>query len=212
MVLQLARPADRPGRRRRSRPCCPTRWRPRTSATRWSSSSRAAIRGGTTRRSCTCMPHAGGWGGFEGGDGEDGLINNVNGGVQGLPGRGLRDEVPGADPRLRLPPRHRRAGPLPRRLRHLPHARARAPTRDIYLWFERSVTPGWGLFGGRDAVGPDVVVNPRAAGRAAPAEGERAPARRRRRSCELAPAAAAASGTRSSATRSASARTCSTAT
>jgi N-methylhydantoinase B len=28
------------------------------------------------------------------------------------------------------------------------------------LWFERSVTPGWGLFGGRDAVGPDVVINP----------------------------------------------------
>jgi N-methylhydantoinase B len=30
----------------------------------------------------------------------------------------------------------------------------------LYLWFERSVTPAWGLFGGRDAAGPDVVVNP----------------------------------------------------
>ena len=30
----------------------------------------------------------------------------------------------------------------------------------LYLWFERSVPPAWGLFGGRDAVGPDVVVNP----------------------------------------------------
>ncbi len=30
----------------------------------------------------------------------------------------------------------------------------------LFLWFERSVTPAWGLFGGKDAVGPDVVVNP----------------------------------------------------
>lgn len=34
-----------------------------------------------------------------------------------------------------------------------------APT-SLYLWFERSVTPAWGLFGGGDAVGPNVVVNP----------------------------------------------------
>src|SRR5436309_9094357 len=34
------------------------------------------------------------------------------------------------------------------------------PESRLYLWFERSVTPAWGLFGGRDAVGPDVVVNP----------------------------------------------------
>src|SRR5581483_8729275 len=34
------------------------------------------------------------------------------------------------------------------------------PEAYLYLWFERSVTPAWGLFGGRDAVGPDVVVNP----------------------------------------------------
>jgi N-methylhydantoinase B len=30
----------------------------------------------------------------------------------------------------------------------------------VYLWFERSVTPGWGLFGGGTAVGPDVIFNP----------------------------------------------------
>ena len=28
------------------------------------------------------------------------------------------------------------------------------------LWFERSKTPAWGLFGGNDATGPDVVINP----------------------------------------------------
>lgn len=30
----------------------------------------------------------------------------------------------------------------------------------LYLWFERSVTPAWGLFGGGQAVGPDVTINP----------------------------------------------------
>jgi N-methylhydantoinase B len=30
---------------------------------------------------------------------------------------------------------------------------------NIYLWFERSVTPAWGLFGGGDGTVPDVVVN-----------------------------------------------------
>ena len=46
--------------------------------------------------------------------------------LQGLPRRGVRDQVPGGDPRLRFPPRHRRARTVPRRLRHLPPARRRA--------------------------------------------------------------------------------------
>jgi N-methylhydantoinase B len=30
----------------------------------------------------------------------------------------------------------------------------------LFLWFERSVTPAWGLFGGHDATPPVVVLNP----------------------------------------------------
>ncbi len=30
----------------------------------------------------------------------------------------------------------------------------------LFAWFERSVTLAWGLLGGKDAIGPDVVVNP----------------------------------------------------
>ena len=30
----------------------------------------------------------------------------------------------------------------------------------LYLWFERSITPAWGLFGGHEAAPPDVVLNP----------------------------------------------------
>jgi N-methylhydantoinase B len=105
------------------------------------------------------MPHAGGWGGFEGGDGEDGLINNVNGGFKDYPvevfevkypalirGYGFRSDTGG-------PGRFRGGCGLFRRFEVEPDAY-------LYLWFERSVTPAWGLFGGREAVGPDVIVNP----------------------------------------------------
>jgi N-methylhydantoinase B len=104
------------------------------------------------------MPHAGGWGGFEGGDGEDGLINNVNGGFKDYPvevfevkhpamirGYGFRPDTGG-------PGRFRGGCGIYRTFEVEPEAR-------LYLWFERSVTPAWGLFGGRDAVGPDVVIN-----------------------------------------------------
>lgn len=105
------------------------------------------------------MPHAGGWGGFEGGDGEDGLINNVNGAFKDYPvevfevkypalvrGYGFRADTGG-------PGRFRGGCGLYRTIEV-------EPSVFLYLWFERSVTPGWGLFGGHAAVGPDVVVNP----------------------------------------------------
>ena len=37
--------------------------------------------------------------------------------------------------------------------------RLQAPA-SLYLWFERSVTPAWGLFGGRKGAASDVVINP----------------------------------------------------
>jgi N-methylhydantoinase B len=105
------------------------------------------------------MPHAGGWGAFEGGDGEDGLINNVNGGFKDYPVEIFEVKYPalirsyGFRPDTGGPGRFRGGCGLHRTFEVEPEAR-------LYLWFERSVTPGWGLFGGRDAVGPDVVVNP----------------------------------------------------
>jgi len=105
------------------------------------------------------MPHAGGWGGFEGGDGEDGLINNVNGGFKDYPVEVFEVKYPAMIRRYGFrtdtggPGRFRGGCGLYRTFEVEPDAR-------LYLWFERSVTPAWGLFGGRDAVGPDVVVNP----------------------------------------------------
>jgi N-methylhydantoinase B len=105
------------------------------------------------------MPHPGGWGGFEGGDGEDGLINNVNGGFKDFPVEVFEQKYPalirgyGFRPDTGGPGRFRGGCGIYRV--HELEAASR-----LYLWFERSVTPAWGLFGGRDAAGPDVVVNP----------------------------------------------------
>jgi N-methylhydantoinase B len=105
------------------------------------------------------MPHAGGWGGFAGGDGEDGLINNVNGGFKDYPVEVFEVKYPAMIRRYGFrsdsggPGRFRGGCGLYRTFDVGPEAR-------LYLWFERSVTPAWGLFGGRQAVGPDVIVNP----------------------------------------------------
>ena len=71
------------------------------------------------------MPHAGGWGAFEGGDGEDGLINNVNGGFKDYPVEVFETKYP-AVIRGYGYAGHWRRKPLPGRLRHLPLARGRA--------------------------------------------------------------------------------------
>jgi N-methylhydantoinase B len=104
-------------------------------------------------------PTPGGWGGFEGGDGQDGLINNVNGAFKDLPVEVYENRYPAIlrEYGFRADtggPGRFRGGCGVRRAYQL-----EAPAR-VYLWFDRSVTPGWGLFGGRDAAGPDVIVNP----------------------------------------------------
>lgn len=104
-------------------------------------------------------PTTGGWGAYHDGDGQDALINNVNGGFKDLPVEvyenkypvvlrryGLRTDTGGAG--------RTRGGTGIYREYHLD-----APAT-IYLWFERSVTPAWGLFGGKQAVPPDVIINP----------------------------------------------------
>ena len=104
------------------------------------------------------MPHAGGWGGFEGGDGQDGLINNVNGGFKDYPVEVFEVKFPALirEYGFRMdtggPGRFRGGCGLVRRFEVEPDAY-------LYLWLDRSVTPAWGLFGGSDAVGPDVIVN-----------------------------------------------------
>jgi N-methylhydantoinase B len=103
-------------------------------------------------------PTPGGWGAFEGGDGQDGLINNVNGGFKDLPVEVYETKYParigryGFRPDSGGPGRFRGGCGLFREYRL-------GADCSLYLWFERSKTPAWGLFGGHDATGPEVVVS-----------------------------------------------------
>jgi len=102
-------------------------------------------------------PTTGGWGGFDGGDGADSLINNVNGNFKDLPveifenkypvriqSYGIRADSGGVG-------RYRGGNGTFRR--YVLQADA-----SLSLWFERSVSPAWGLFGGGAGLAPEVVI------------------------------------------------------
>jgi N-methylhydantoinase B len=103
--------------------------------------------------------NSGGWGAFSTGDGQDALINVVNGPFKDLPVEVYENTYPlmireyGIRPDTGGPGRFRGGCGVYRKYE------MEAPM-SLFAWFERSVTPAWGLFGGNDAIGPDVVVNP----------------------------------------------------
>ena len=102
-------------------------------------------------------PTTGGWGGFADGDGADSLINNVNGNFKDLPveifenkypvlieSYGIREDSGG-------PGRHRGGNGTCRQY-------ALQADAVLSLWFERSKSTAWGLFGGLAGKAPDVLV------------------------------------------------------
>jgi N-methylhydantoinase B len=105
-------------------------------------------------------PTVGGWGAWRGSDGEDGLINNVNGSLKDLPIEVLETKYP-----MRMTHYGYRADSGGAGRWRGGNGIIREYTLDgeraeLFLWFERSVTPAWGLFGGNQATPPVVVVNP----------------------------------------------------
>lgn len=101
----------------------------------------------------------GGWGAWDGSDGETALINNVNGSLKDMPTEVFETRFP-----LRINDYHIRAdsGGAGRWRGGNGVVREYVAQHDctVSLWFERSVTPAWGLFGGHDAAPPEVVINP----------------------------------------------------
>ncbi|HLF31685.1 MAG TPA: hydantoinase B/oxoprolinase family protein [Xanthomonadales bacterium] len=102
-------------------------------------------------------PTTGGWGAFNGGDGASSLINNVNGSFKDLPieifenkypiricSYGIRQDSGGAG-------KFRGGNGTYRE--YLVEADS-----DLFLWFERSQTTAWGLFGGAPGLAPNVQV------------------------------------------------------
>jgi len=102
----------------------------------------------------------GGWGAHAGGDGQDCLINAVNGDFKNMPVEVLETKYPltvttyGIRPDSAGPGRYRGGMGAVREYR------LNCSSGNLYLWFERSVTPAWGLNGGGPGRGPAVVVGP----------------------------------------------------
>lgn len=113
----------------------------------------------TSRNWVTMEATLGGWGAWEGSDGESALINSVNGSLQDLPIEMVETKYPFriAEYKIRqdsgAPGKWRGGNGVTRTYEFLTDC-------VVGLWFERSQTPPWGLFGGADATGPEVTINP----------------------------------------------------
>jgi N-methylhydantoinase B len=101
----------------------------------------------------------GGWGAWQGTDGESAMINNVNGSLKDLPIEMMETRYPlrineySIRPNSGGPGQWRGGNGVVREYEFLADC-------VVGLWFERSKTPAWGLFGGSDAQGPEVIINP----------------------------------------------------
>jgi N-methylhydantoinase B len=99
----------------------------------------------------------GGWGAYARGDGEDGLMSAVNGSIKLQPAEVFEAKYP-----IRVTEYALRADSEgPGRLRGGFGVRRSFQVEadaSLYLWMERSVTPGWGLFGGEAGEGPRMRI------------------------------------------------------
>ncbi|MGV9307069.1 hydantoinase B/oxoprolinase family protein [Nonomuraea sp. NPDC003727] len=101
----------------------------------------------------------GGWGAWEGGDGETCLINNVNGALRDMPIEVLETLFPVRVTRYEVRPdtgglgQWRGGNGVVREYEFIGDT-------SLSLWFERSVTPAWGLAGGTAGAPPRVTLNP----------------------------------------------------
>ncbi len=103
-------------------------------------------------------PTTGGWGASNGRDGESSLINNVNGSFKDIPVEIFESKYP-----LRLLSygiRIDSGGPGKYRGGNGTYREYEVRTdSELFLWFERSKTTAWGLFGGDDGLPPCVSVD-----------------------------------------------------
>lgn len=99
----------------------------------------------------------GGWGAYEGGDGESALIHSAAGDFKNFPIETMEHRYPLIMHRHSLRDGSGGAGKWRGGLGIVREYEVLAPCT-IQLWFERAVQPSWGLFGGEDGAPPEVWV------------------------------------------------------
>ncbi|WP_026703161.1 hydantoinase B/oxoprolinase family protein [Salibacterium aidingense] len=103
-------------------------------------------------------PTAGGWGGFSANDGQSGLINNANGDFKNMPVEVLESKYPLKVNTYSLRQNSGGAGKNRGGLGILKEYEICTDNVLLNLWFERSLTPAWGLFNGEAGAPPNVTV------------------------------------------------------
>ncbi|MFD5436304.1 hydantoinase B/oxoprolinase family protein [Kitasatospora sp. NPDC127067] len=101
----------------------------------------------------------GGWGAWQTDDGESCLINNVNGSLRDMPVEVLETLFPVRVTEYAVRPDSGGAGRTRGGNGVVREYRFEAD-QNLSLWWERSVTPAWGVFGGGEGAPPNVVLNP----------------------------------------------------
>ncbi|WP_042353784.1 hydantoinase B/oxoprolinase family protein [Bacillus rubiinfantis] len=101
---------------------------------------------------------AGGWGAFESGDGQSALINHVSGDFKNLPIEVLESNYPIRVNQYALRNNSGGQGRYRGGLGVVREYEILSENTTVSLWFERSKTPAWGLFGGKPGLGPDVQI------------------------------------------------------
>jgi N-methylhydantoinase B len=112
------------------------------------------------RRFIDIQAHVGGWGGWKGGDGESGLINHVNGGLKDIPIEVVETKYPMRVARYGFREDSGGAGKWSGGCGIIREYVMEADEVGFSVWFERSLSPGWGVLGGEDAVPPRITINP----------------------------------------------------
>lgn len=103
-------------------------------------------------------PTAGGWGAFFSDDGQSGLINNSNGDFDNLPVEIFEEQYPLLINNYGFRENSGGAGQNRGGLGVTREYELVSNDANLYLWFERSKTPAWGLFGGKSGAPPEVTV------------------------------------------------------
>ncbi|MCL1974524.1 MAG: hydantoinase B/oxoprolinase family protein, partial [Firmicutes bacterium] len=103
-------------------------------------------------------PTVGGWGGHAGGDGQDCLVNVSNGDFKNFPVEILERQFPILVERYAI--RVDSEGPGKNRggMGVIRSYRTLTEKTNIYLWFERTKMPAWGVRGGKSALGPSTII------------------------------------------------------